>query len=316
MRRLEENQKVFGIGLSKTGTTSLTKALNIVGIHTIHYPWDQKTFDELQRGEYRLSVLNEYQGVTDTPVAPFFAQLDKAWPGSKFILTVREKGSWLRSAENHWKTIKEGRRANDKHFQNFTDFVNACVYGCVYFNAERFSYAYDNHIVRVREYFEGRSDDLLVLDICGGKAGWADLSHFLGHASPTNLSFPHEYRTHSDRLLLRAAKRELAAITPERETIIVIDQEELGEDLTAGRHRLPFLEKSGIYWGNPTNDVVAVRELERLRTESGATFLAIAWPGFWWLGHYQEFAAYLEATYRCTLKNERLIVFDLKSRRA
>src|SRR6266508_2610995 len=131
MRRLENHQKVFGLGLSKTGTTSLTKALNILGIRSIHFPNDQQTFHELQRGEYRLSILDKYQGVSDTPVAPFFAQLDSAWPGSKFILTVRDKASWLRSAEAHWQVILAKRRAEDPEFRAFCDFINACVYGCI-----------------------------------------------------------------------------------------------------------------------------------------------------------------------------------------
>ena len=190
MRRLQEDQKVFGIGLSKTGTTSLTKALNIVGIHSIHFPHDERTLHELQRGEYRLSILDEYQGASDTPVAPFFAQLDSAWPGSKFILTVREKTSWLRSAEAHWEVILAKRRATDVAFKAFCDFINASVYGCIDFNAERFTYVYDMHLRQVKEYFANRPDDLLVLDICAGKAGWSDLADFLGVHPPGGHAIP------------------------------------------------------------------------------------------------------------------------------
>ena len=132
--RIRNDQKVFGIGLSKTGTTSLNDALNLLGIPSIHFPHDAQTFDELARGEYRLSVLNEYQGVTDTPVAPFFAQLDKVWPNSKFILTTREKSSWLRSAEAHWRGLMVGRRLKDPQFGAYIDFISAAVYGCIYFN--------------------------------------------------------------------------------------------------------------------------------------------------------------------------------------
>ena len=35
--------KIFGLGLSKTGTSSLGEALNILGINTIHYPFDEAT---------------------------------------------------------------------------------------------------------------------------------------------------------------------------------------------------------------------------------------------------------------------------------
>jgi len=163
-------RKVFGIGLSKTGTTSLSAALNLLGISSVHFPHDEGTFSELRRADYRLSVLAEYDSVTDTPVAPFFAQLDAAWPGSRFILTVREKESWLASAEAHWRLLKEtGPRAQDAPYQEFVDFINACVYGCTRFQRERFSYVYDRHLEAVRVHFRDRPSDLLVLDICGGE---------------------------------------------------------------------------------------------------------------------------------------------------
>src|SRR5688572_13581789 len=103
MSKLEGHQKVFGLGLSKTGTTSLGGALNLLGIETIHYPHDQKTYHDLRNGNYRLSILEEYQGAVDIPVAPYYAQLDTIYPDSKFILTVRDKDSWLTSAEVHWR---------------------------------------------------------------------------------------------------------------------------------------------------------------------------------------------------------------------
>ena len=87
MRGLTSRGKVFGLGLSKTGTSSLSDALEILGIKTIHYPCDSTTIQELRSGIYRLSILEDYQGVTDTPVVPYYAQLDSIYPESKFILT-------------------------------------------------------------------------------------------------------------------------------------------------------------------------------------------------------------------------------------
>ena len=311
MRQLRDDQKVFGIGLSKTGTTSLAKALNILGIRSIHFPHDDQTLAELQRGEYRLSILSEYQGVTDTPVAPFFAQLDQAWPGSKFILTVRDKGSWLRSAAAHWHNMREGRPASDPAFLAFVDFINACVYGCIYFSAGRFSYAYDTHVRQVVEYFAHRPDDLLVLDICSGGAGWSELCGFLGVPVPEKIRFPHEYRTVQWSRLFQEASREFAAVVPAGETVIMIDQEALGDEFTDGRRRIPFLEHDGQFGGCPADDAAAIRELERQRGEAGAGFLAVAWPAFWWLDYYAAFGAHLRTKYPCLLSNERLIIFDL-----
>jgi len=308
---LEQHQKVFGLGLSKTGTSTLTEALNILRIRTVHYPHDEQTFEELKRGDYRLSVLRDYQGVTDTPIAPYYAQFDRAWPGSKFIITVRDKDSWLRSAATHWLILKvTGRNAHDQAFQTFTDFVSAAVYGCIYFNAERFSYAYDMHLRNVQLYFADRPNDLLVLDICGGKAGWAQLCNFLGVPIPRNIPFPHAYRTDWDAA--EQVKRDLSALAPDDDMVTVIDHDGLRNYLAASRRVMPFVERGGRYWGLPEDDADAVRELERQRTHAGARFFAVTLASFWFLEHFPGFAEYVRSRYPCVLSNERLVVFDLR----
>ncbi len=55
--------RIFGIGLSRTGTKSLATALNTLGIATIWYPQDSQTFAELAIGKFRLSVLQRYRGI-------------------------------------------------------------------------------------------------------------------------------------------------------------------------------------------------------------------------------------------------------------
>jgi len=304
------SSKIFGIGLSKTGTTSLTKALNMLAIRTIHFPHDEQTFTELQRGEYRLSVLAKYQGVTDTPVAPFFAQLDKAWPGSKFILTIREKRSWLRSAEAHWLDLLKGRPARDPAYKAFIDYINACAYGCTSFSAERFSYVYDTHVRLATEYFARRPDDFMVLDIVDGDRRWDTLCEFLGAPVPA-VHFPHEYRTGGWHRVIQNAMLGISQAVPAGATVIMIDQEAFGEEVTDGRRRVPFPESGGKFAGCPPNDAAAIHELERQRKEFKAEFLVVASSSFWWLEHYPSFAEHLRATFPCVLEDDSIVVFDL-----
>src|SRR6266498_5883945 len=136
--------KIFGIGLSKTGTTSLSSALNALGIKTVHFPCDDRTYTQVTGGDLRLSILKTCQGIADITVAPYYPQLSALYPGSKFILTVREKSTWLESMEAHWRLMLEWCR-RDAPFQRFTNFMTAAVYGVLHFNAERFSYVYDLH---------------------------------------------------------------------------------------------------------------------------------------------------------------------------
>jgi hypothetical protein len=179
----DKSAKIFGIGLSRTGTLSLTTALTTLGIDAKHYPNDPKTQEELKRGCYALSLLHSVQALTDIPVAPFYPQFDSAFPESKFILTTRSTGAWLASVENHFRMYVERRR------DDFDDFIFACVYGSLHFNAERFEYVKELHEGNVRRYFADKPDRLLILDLFQGDS-WESLCSFLGRPVPDE-AFPH-----------------------------------------------------------------------------------------------------------------------------
>jgi hypothetical protein len=112
------------------------------------------------------------------------------------------------------------------------------------------------------------------------------------------------------RLSLTA--RDLAAALSPGEMFILADNEEFRSFLTGGYRALPFLERDGQYWGPPEDDATAIRELERLRAD-GAGHLVIAWPAFWWLSYYREFANHVNEHFRRVLENDRVIIFDLRS---
>jgi O-methyltransferase len=110
---------------------------------------------------------------------------------------------------------------------------------------------------------------------------------------------------------LQLLTRDIASAMPAGQRFVFVDDNCLGIETVAERSALPFLERNGQYWGKPTDDRTAIRELERVH-HAGVNFIAFAWPAFWWLDSYTGFLRYLRARYRCTLENERLIVFDLR----
>jgi hypothetical protein len=101
-------------------------------------------------------------------------------------------------------------------------------------------------------------------------------------------------------------------VVPRESRFILIDGEGLRAEIDTGRHVIPFLERDGRYWGPPPEDSTAIRELKRLR-QSGAQFLIVAWPAFWWLDHYAGLHAHLRAQYRHVLETERVVIFDLRT---
>ena len=93
--------KIFGVGLSKTGTTSLARALEILGYKTRDYlgvtrysPSDLSSID--------LQIIDSNDAFTDTPIPSFYRELDTRYPGSKFILTVRDTDDWLQSCKKQF----------------------------------------------------------------------------------------------------------------------------------------------------------------------------------------------------------------------
>ncbi|MGH3808959.1 MAG: sulfotransferase [Pseudonocardiaceae bacterium] len=80
--------QVFGVGLSRTGTYSLTEVLHALGVDPIHYPKDRPTLETLLRGAVRFSLLKYYDGIIDITCAPSYADLDQRWLGSKFVLII------------------------------------------------------------------------------------------------------------------------------------------------------------------------------------------------------------------------------------
>jgi hypothetical protein len=109
---------------------------------------------------------------------------------------------------------------------------------------------------------------------------------------------------------LHQAKLELARLIPVGSSFILVDECQWGAEILTGCRAIPFLEHEGEYWGQPPDDETAIRELERLR-QSGATFIVVASPAFWWFDHYVGWRDHLNS-FHCPLRNDRVVVFDLK----
>ena len=94
--------KIFCIGLSKTGTTSVTDALKILGYDAVHWYATRLAFryvdDETCDGiDIDWSFFERHDAFADTPIARIYPRLDERYPDAKFILTLRDADAWLAS---------------------------------------------------------------------------------------------------------------------------------------------------------------------------------------------------------------------------
>lgn len=110
------------------------------------------------------------------------------------------------------------------------------------------------------------------------------------------------------------AAQDIAALVPGSTPYILVDEAKWQlhpRDLTLPGRPLPFPEQNGEYAGPPADDGSAVREFKR-QWRSGACFIVFGWPAFWWLDYYTGFAEYLRSNFPYILRNERVIIYDLR----
>lgn len=176
--------RIFGIGMHKTGTTSLHAALKLLGYDSGHWKsvaWAKRIWDEM-RSSGRSRTLERHYALSDLPIPLLFRELDKAYPGSKFILTLRNEKDWIRSVKNHWTSLNQWRDTWNKE-GGFPEQIHEELYGQSGFNAEIFIQRFRRHNAEVLDYFRGRPGDLLIMDMDKG-AGWAELCGFLRVSVP------------------------------------------------------------------------------------------------------------------------------------
>jgi len=169
--------KIFGLGFHKTGTKTLKYTLEALG-YNVCGP-RQDLLDTIKQKKYRavFKVVKDYDAFQDSPWPFLYKTLDKKFPDSKFILTIRNEDKWIKSIVNHFDI-----ESND---------MRKWIYGIGYplGNEEHYIKVYKKHIADVMEYFKSRPKDLLVIDLTDGE-GWERICPFLEKQYPEE-DFPH-----------------------------------------------------------------------------------------------------------------------------
>lgn len=175
--------KIFCIGLSKTGTSSLTEALDILGYRAVHWNDTQYMFKYTDSGvKIFYEKFDKYDAFADTPIARIYKELDKKYPGSKFILTIRDVDKWVKSFEYQF---------SDGVINKFSAQLREDLYGSRYFDKNKSMQSFENHTKDAIKYFKNRESDLLIMDITKGD-GWDKLCPFLDKPVPS-VTFPRRY---------------------------------------------------------------------------------------------------------------------------
>jgi hypothetical protein len=199
MRRLRRHRNtssfplVVCVGHGKTATKSLNKALVMLGWKTAHFygagvygllygnAAEQQAHDFLfDRDRYGKHV----DAVLDTPVVDFYSEILLAYPNARFILTLRDPASWLKSQQHFYCCYAKGCHNWLAPWRRGSNLV----FGTECPSREQ---AIKRYVLHNRNVFDTvPRDRLLLMDIPGG-AGWEQLCRFLGlPVPPSNWTFP------------------------------------------------------------------------------------------------------------------------------
>jgi hypothetical protein len=188
--------KYLGVGLSRTATTSLTSAFQILRYSAWHYC--PQYFESFVREEYQsFTVFEQVDVVTDIPAALLYREFKHSFPRMKAILTIRDEEKWYKSVRNHYAFIHDrihsinlSTRKIEDWLHKFADDLQVIAYGSNKVTRDYID-VYRRHNSAVIDFFD--SDDLLVMDITKGD-GWVKLCEFIGESEPS-VDFPYDNKT-------------------------------------------------------------------------------------------------------------------------
>jgi len=215
--------KIIGAGLPRTGTNSLKRSLEMLGISKCYHmktlltnPDQLHFWLELENtGSTDWDTLyNGFQGSVDFPCYPFYKEHLKRYPDAKVILTVRDFESWYKSVKSTiWtagpqnlgeKLMMLGRMLTNPRVKRVImciKFVKRMLWEKQFQGRfEDTVYAeevFNRHTEEVKAHVP--ANQLLVYDV---RDGWGPLCEFLEVTAPTE-PLPHLNKKENFKTMLQ-----------------------------------------------------------------------------------------------------------------
>jgi len=166
---MRENNKIFIIGLPRTGTTSICVALLNLGYKVAHTAYTSKCMETAEV-------------IADTPVFCDYQMLDKQYPKAKFIYLERQFELWLPSIRQLLKRMHKNIVRVDG---GFNPILKRCFkeifspFELDSFEQDEFLLqCYKKHQQAIKQYFAHRKEDILTINVSDSEA-YARMCDFL-----------------------------------------------------------------------------------------------------------------------------------------
>jgi hypothetical protein len=228
--------KVIGAGMSRTGTRTLKKALEILystndyRANVYHADIWLGKMDHIEKwtdyfdarinnktAKLDLSeIYGPYEAATDVPTAFLWRELIEEYPNAKVILTIREENKWFRSYCNAINAVKIVANLDPKYYR----ILDEAVYRMMahWIGSTELStfdpFMPDNNACQYKELYMGKfnkhnkeviqgvpKENLLIMNIADGHYdNWDELCAFLNLPIPS-VPFPNTNKGNANEML-------------------------------------------------------------------------------------------------------------------
>ena len=198
--------KIFVLGYNKSGTISLSEALEVLGYNVLHTGRStdfisclDKIGDNLHMQKGILSDMDMYDCYIDYPIyePTVFSHIVDEYPDAKYISLTKNLDGYLDSVlRDKIKRIRKGNFDNwnwlgvgdEEVFRNYPIYQKEWVKG-------RTQFKHDSNI----RFLNKKNIDYLDMNICDGGDDWEKLCKFLNKPIP-DMEFPHENKSKIEEL--------------------------------------------------------------------------------------------------------------------
>ncbi|NIO09672.1 MAG: hypothetical protein GTO40_17380 [Deltaproteobacteria bacterium] len=181
IKQIPGSGKLFCLGLPKTGTTSLYRALRALGYRAFHNPepmwerlWNYEPFDGNWQATCHFGFWH-------------FEYFERKWPNSRYIYLDREdRATWLESTSGQFLLPHVSARTEKQTKVRLYTFQGRG------FDEQHFRSVYERHKHLVADFFGNLgSEQSLVWDLTKNP-DWEILCRFLREPAYPDAPFPHE----------------------------------------------------------------------------------------------------------------------------
>ncbi|MCU7835985.1 MAG: hypothetical protein KZQ83_12140 [gamma proteobacterium symbiont of Taylorina sp.] len=205
IKRIEKKKKVFVIGMSKTGTTSMETLLDNVGYRVCRGHWNNKDTNYLCAC-YNYNDINEilnitkyYDAFADVPWGGtlLYEELVKLYPEAYFILTTRSTDNWYESLVKMYEQFDDNLETTMDTMRSFGAYGNYLFFRKMFAidnlaNSEtKMKQYYNKYNQGVRKFFKNNEFNFMEIDITKKGFEPSVILEYINKPLNSNINMPH-----------------------------------------------------------------------------------------------------------------------------